>query len=1183
MATVEVTVSFRSLARDLNIPESRIQAVVELLDAGNTVPFITRYRKDQTGGLDEEQIRTIATRVKKLRQLAERKQTILRAIESQNKLTPELAKKILAANSLRRLEDLYLPFRPKKRTLATVARERGLGHLAEEILTADPICADLDKRAADYVDPEKKVLNIADALLGAGHILAEMFSEKTELRGRLRDILMRTGVIRTVRVVPETEQTPVQTSAAAPAQADSAPPDQKAGEGGEASAAGSQGESTGTSPPQEASATAETVEPAAPVEQMAGQEAVSASGETAGGASEIGPAETASESPNTGEAEANTSALGETASVSGTETPPPSEPALEIVAGGESSQGGETSPVGEAASIVEQKERPLAAAASSGEAPSEATPQPVAASGARTEAPAASPPATAATPVDPKKAAKEAEKRRKLEKLAKEFEDYFDFSEPIRKIPPHRVLAINRGEALKVLRVRIEADMEAMEKAVEEICIPPGHPHADFLRGCAKDALVRLILPSLEREIRRELTERAENHAVKVFAQNLRRLLLQRPVRDRRILAIDPGYRQGCKLAALDECGNVLDHGIIYLIEKKGHSRETAKKTVIEMIEKHQLTAIAIGNGSGSRMTEMFIADLLENELKGRGIGYTIVNEAGASVYSTSQIGREELPHLDAIFRGAVSIGRRLLDPLSELVKIEPANLGVGLYQHDLKEKHLRESLDEVVESCVNYVGVDVNTASPALLGYVSGLNKLTARRIVEYRQQHGPFKTREELKKVPGIGETTFIQAAGFLKITGGENPLDATWIHPESYELATRVLEKLGFTPDDLTKPVRKAELAVKIAEVDAEQLAAELGCGVLLLKDILAQFVRPGRDPREDLPPPVFKQGIVKLEDLSPGMELMGTVVNVVDFGAFVDVGLPNTGLIHRSRMKPHARSVDPHSVVAVGDVVRVWVVDVERERRRISLSLVPLEQMAERQTGDGRASRKKKAAERRKAVKPVAAAQQKEQETEAGTSERTAGRRREDRPERPGRREAPAPQQGPAPVSISRPVELPRRRGKPETPPPAEPLSEEVLSGKQPMRSFADLFQYFAAKGVVRPSTTSAKPSREKRGGGKKKPSTRNGESASRTEGAGVPRAEDDQQKSGVSAEETSPPPAEEMVAPALEAHDAGTVQPEKVTSNGDRPTAEQPEKEKMIASSAGPGGDSAQTDSPAESS
>ena len=1182
MATVEVTVSFRSLARDLNIPEARIQAVVELLDAGNTIPFITRYRKDQTGGLDEEQIRTIATRVKKLRQLAERKQTILRAIESQNKLTPELAKKIIAANSLRRLEDLYLPFRPKKRTLATVARERGLGHLAEEILTADPICADLDKRAADYVDPEKKVLNIADALLGAGHILAEMFSEKTELRGRLRDILMRTGVIRTVRVVPEAEQAPVQTAAAAPAGAASAPTDQKTGEGGEASAAGSQGEGTETSSPQETTGTAEAIEPAVPAEQTSGEEAVATAAETTGVPSEINPAEKTSESPTTAEAVADPSALGQTEGGSATEILTPAQPAPDVAATPEESQGEKSVPAGEAAANPEQGETSREVAASSDGVPSAAAPQVVAASGGSAEAPAASSPAPAATPVDPKKAAKEAEKRRKLEKLAKEFEDYFDFSEPIRKIPPHRVLAINRGEALKVLRVRIEADMEAMEKAVEEICIPPGHPHADFLRGCAKDALVRLILPSLEREIRRELTERAENHAVKVFAQNLRRLLLQRPVRDRRILAIDPGYRQGCKLAALDECGNVLDHGVIYLIEKKGHSRETAKKTVIEMIEKHQLTAIAIGNGSGSRMTEMFIADLLENELKGRGIGYTIVNEAGASVYSTSQIGREELPHLDAIFRGAVSIGRRLLDPLSELVKIEPANLGVGLYQHDLKEKHLRESLDEVVESCVNYVGVDVNTASPALLGYVSGLNKLTARRIVEYRQQHGPFKTREELKKVPGIGETTFVQAAGFLKITGGENPLDATWIHPESYELAKQVLEKLGFTPDDLTQPVRKAELAIKIAEVNAEQLAAELGCGVLLLKDILAQFVRPGRDPREDLPPPVFKQGIVKLEDLSPGMELMGTVVNVVDFGAFVDVGLPNTGLIHRSRMKPFARSVDPHSVVAVGDVVRVWVVDVERERRRISLSLVPLEQMAERQTGDGRPSRKKKAAERRKAAKPVAAAQQREKETEVGTSERTVGRRRADRSERPGRKESPAPQHGPAPLTISRPVELPRRLGKPETPPPAEPLSEEVLSGKQPMRSFADLFQYFAAKGVVRPSTPSAKPSREKRGGGKKKPSARNGESPSMPEESGSPRVEDDQEKSGSSAEKTAPCLEEEVVARPPEAHLASTEEPERATSHDDRAANDESEKEKINPSPTANGNDPAQTDSPVES-
>jgi len=1068
MATTEVTVSFHGLSRELQIPEERIQAVVQLLDAGNTVPFITRYRKDQTGGLDEQQIRTIQNRVTKLRQLAERKQAILRAIEAQNKLTPTLAKKILAANSLKRLDDLYLPFRPKKQTLATIARERGLGHLAEEILNADPICADLDKRAADYVNPDKQILSGADALLGAGHILAEMFSENAALRARLRDILKKTGVIKTVRIAPEVSATPQQ-----PSPAGQSPTPSPATELPTPASESSVVQAV-TTPPEEQTAAAGSSLASEPASETAATEP----DQTGSIPTEAAPGET-EDLPLAGSRE-GMERPSEAASPAG-ETEQRLEAQASEHPNAENTETGEAAPIAESPSGPAEVQQPTDAmppAASSGESSQQA-------------ATATSPPTNAAKTPNPRAAAKEAEKRRKEEQRIKEFADYFDFQEAIRSIPPHRVLAINRGEALKIIRVKIKADEEALDRAVEEICVPKDHPHADFLRGCARDALNRLILPSLEREIRRELTEKAEAHAVKVFAKNLRRLLLQRPVRDRRVLAIDPGYRNGCKLAALDEYGNVLDHKLIYLVEKKGYTREMAKETVCELIDKYQLTCIAIGNGSGSRLAEMFIAELLENELKNRGIGYTIVNEAGASVYSTSQIGREELPNLEASYRGAVSIGRRLLDPLSELVKIDPANLGVGMYQHDLKEKHLRESLDEVVESCVNYVGVDVNTASPALLGYVSGLNKLTARRIYEYRQEHGAFRSREELKKVPGIGEATFVQAAGFLKISGGDNPLDATWIHPESYELAHRVMEKLGITAEDLTKADKRAELAARINQVNVEALAAELNCGVFTLRDILAQFVRPGRDPREELPPPVFKQGILKLEDLSPGMELMGTVLNVVDFGAFVDIGLPNSGLVHRSRMDRNFVA-DPHSVVAVGDVVRVWVVDVDRDRRRISLSLVPLEELAEKQVSrERRAERTAEKPRRQKAEKPRRTAATPSDETEAQKREESAeGQRerrarfprREDRPARP--EESVAKSQDGMPV-ISRPVRLPRRPEREQPKAPAEPLSEEVLTGKEPMRSFADLMQYFAAKGVIRPSTPKTSGSHSGRSGKKNK--------------------------------------------------------------------------------------------------
>ncbi len=555
---------------------------------------------------------------------------------------------------------------------------------------------------------------------------------------------------------------------------------------------------------------------------------------------------------------------------------------------------------------------------------------------------------------------RELKKRKIEEKKIKAFRDYFDYREEIRNIPPHRVLAINRGERARVLRVRLDSDLQAMVNVLDEMLVPPEHPHADYLRGCARDALTRLILASLEREVRRELTDRAELHAVGVFAKNLRNLLLQPPVHNHRILAVDPGFKSGCKLAALDQFGNLLGQGVIYLVGKPDR-REESRRKVLELIEQHQLTVAAIGNGTACRHAEDFFAELIEKDLKDRGVAYVIVNEAGASVYSTSRTGREELPECDATLRGAISIGRRLQDPLSELVKIDPANIGVGLYQHDVKAKHLRASLDDVVESCVNYVGVDVNTASPALLRYVSGLNQLTARRLYEYRREHGPFRTREQLREVPGLGEATFVQAAGFLKISAGDNPLDATWIHPESYPVANRVLERLHGAAGDLREKETAAALAQGIAQVEAESLARELEVGALTLTDILVQLVRPGRDPREDLPSPVFKRGVIKLEDLTPGMELTGTVLNVVDFGCFVDIGMHDSGLVHVSRLADKFVR-DPHDVVAVGDIVRVWVMEVDKERRRVSLTMVrPGTERGRHPHHGGKPEREKPAAE------------------------------------------------------------------------------------------------------------------------------------------------------------------------------------------------------------------------------
>jgi uncharacterized protein len=855
------TIDLDSAAHSLALPLERVEHVVRLLDAGNTVPFITRYRKDQTGGLDEEQIRQIEARVSRLRQLAERKQTILRSIDGQGKLTPELAAAIEGANSTKRLEDLYLPFKPKKQSLATVARERKLEPLAQEILSGAVSAADLDRRAQDFVNSEHQVATAADALLGVGHILAEDFSEQAELRQRLRRIVKRTGKL----ISAKTE-------------------------------------------------------------------------------------------------------------------------------------------------IAEQQ--------------------------------------------------------------GKEFRDYFEYQEQLGKIPPHRILAINRGEKAKMLRVRIDADSDELQRTADELLVPAEHPHAEFLRGCARDALARLVLPSLEREIRRELTENAETHAVGVFAKNLRNLLLQPPVRGRRVLAVDPGFKSGCKLAVLDEFGNLVDHAVVHLIGKAEKKAE-ARAKLAELIKTHNVSAAALGNGTACRETEEVLAELVANELKDDGVAYVIVNEAGASVYSTSPIGREEFPKYDATLRGAISIGRRMQDPLSELVKIDPANIGVGLYQHDVKAKHLRTSLDAVVESCVNYVGVDLNTASPALLRYVSGLNQLTARRVFDHRAANGPFKCREQLKEVSGFGEATFVQAAGFLRISDGDNPLDGTWIHPESYEVARRVLDKLGCSPAELTKKEAMAELTQKATVLKLDELASELGVGPLLLKDIVAQLTRPGRDPREDLPAPIFKRGILKLEDLAPGMELYGAVLNVVDFGAFVDIGLHDSGLVHVSQIANHFVR-DPHEVVAVGDIVKVWVLEIDKSRRRVSLTMIA----PGTRRGEGAGGR---------------------HSAKHGQPAEGAGEGRPRRPRRPPRPADPstpdaatvaAGEGAPTPAldaggpSVAAPQQRPQRRpfqrpGSPRKPhgapharpqqyqpkpkpAPLVPLTDAMKKGKEPLRTFGDLKQFFEIK-------------------------------------------------------------------------------------------------------------------------
>lgn len=802
------------IAQRLGLPVTDVEAAVRLLDEGNTIPFITRYRRDQTGGLDEVDIRRIAESVAKARALADRKQTILRTIQGQGKLTPELKARVEGAASSKQLEDIYLPFKPRKLSLAEIARQRRLEPLAREIMAADPAAADLDRRAADFIDGDVQVASVADALLGVGHIIAHEFSERADLRQRLRGILARKGRLTSQR--------------------------------------------------------------------------------------------------------------------------------------------------------VESEGKPLS-------------------------------------------------------KDEKHYRDYFAYAEHIDRVPPHRVLAINRGERARLLKVRVEGPEDELRAVAEELLVPADHPHAEFLRGCARDALQRLVLPSLEREIRREITEACEEHAVDVFARNLRNLLLQPPVSGRRVLAIDPGFKSGCKVAVIDECGNPVEHSVLHIIGQK-EKKDAAARKLVELVTAHACSVIAIGNGTAGREVESLVAALVAGELKTLDVEYVIVNEAGASVYSTSSYAREELPGHEAAVRGSISIGRRLQDPLSELVKIEPANIGVGLYQHDVKARHLHASLDGVVESCVNYVGVDINTASPALLRYVSGLNQATAKNLHEWRAQHGPFTSRQQLLDVPGFGEAAFVQAAGFLKISSAANPFDATWIHPESYAVAEQVLARLGGTVEDLTSRQRAEALAERAASIDLQALSAELGVGRLLLADIIEQLARPGRDPREDLPKPFFKKGVLKLEDLEVGMELLGAVLNVVDFGVFVDIGLHDSGMVHISQLS--TRYVrDPHDVVSVGQVVKVWVLEIDKARRRVALTMI-------------------------------------EPGTEPKRPERVEPRGKPARPAQAEQGSGPPPSRPPRKREAARPP----REQRPRTyvsaaKKPAKPITKEMKEGREPLRTFGDLKQFF----------------------------------------------------------------------------------------------------------------------------
>ena len=706
-----------TIAAELGVRKGQVDAAVKLIDEGNTIPFIARYRKEATGALNDEQLRNLFERLNYLRNLEEKKQQVLATIEEQGKLTEELRQQILDAQTLVVVEDLYRPYRPKRRTRATVAKEKGLEPLANILLlqmTKKPML----EEAAAFINEEKEVATAEDALAGAKDIVAELIAEEADYRIRIRELTTKKGILH---------------SSAKDAAAKSV------------------------------------------------------------------------------------------------------------------------------------------------------------------------------------------------------YEMYYDFTEPVAKLAGHRVLALNRGEAEKILSVKIEAPEEDILRFLEKQVITRDNPNTrPVLQETVADSYDRLIAPAIEREIRADLTEKAEDGAISVFGKNLGQLLMQPPIAGKVVLGWDPAFRTGCKLAIVDATGKVLDTKVIYPTAPQNKVEES-KKILKQLIDKYDVSLISVGNGTASRESEQIIVELLK-ELK-KPVQYVIVNEAGASVYSASKLATEEFPNFDVGQRSAASIARRLQDPLAELVKIDPKAIGVGQYQHDMNQKKLGEALGGVVEDCVNRVGVDLNTASASLLEYISGISKAVAKNIVTYREENGRFMSRNELKKVPKLGPKAFEQCAGFLRIRNGKNPLDATSVHPESYGATTLLLEKLGYGKNDW-QPGQLAGLSQKVK--DKKKLAQELEIGELTLNDILSELEKPGRDPREDMPRPILRSDVLEMKDLTPGMVLKGTVRNVIDFGAFVDIGVHQDGLVHISQICDRFIK-HPLEAVSVGDVVDVKVLDVDLEKKRIALTM------------------------------------------------------------------------------------------------------------------------------------------------------------------------------------------------------------------------------------------------------
>ncbi|QCX33936.1 RNA-binding transcriptional accessory protein [Caloramator sp. E03] len=710
-----------SLSREFNIKEWQVKNTIELIDSGNTIPFIARYRKEATGELDDTVLRNFYDKLMYLRNLENRKNEVIRLIEEQGKLTDEIKKSIEDAVSITEVDDIYRPFRPKKRTRATIAKEKGLEPLAA-IMIAQEFNISLKDEASKYINEELGVLSIDEAINGALDIIAEDISDNADYRKEIRFMTFRDGLL-TSKALKE-----------------------------------------------------------------------------------------------------------------------------------------ETSP----------------------------------------------------------------------------YEMYYKYSEAVNRIVPHRILAINRGEREEFLSVKIEAPVDKIISYLESNIIKRQGEETEYLKSAIKDSYSRLIAPSIEREIRNELTEKAEEQAIKVFSTNLRSLLMQPPISGKVVLGFDPGFRTGCKIAVVDETGKLLDTATIYSTAPQ-NDIEGSTKILKELIYKYDVDIISLGNGTASRESELFISDVIKQvEIEsGKKVYYVIVSEAGASVYSASEIAAKEFPDINVSLRGAISIARRLQDPLAELVKIDPKSIGVGQYQHDVSQKRLDESLKGIVEDCVNSVGVDLNTASASLLTYISGINSAIAKNIVEYREQNGKFKSRSELLKVKRLGEKAFEQCAGFLRILDGENILDNTAVHPESYQAAKRLLEVLGYNLEDV-KNRKLSDIDEKVKIKGIENLAIELNVGVPTLKDIISELKKPGRDPREDVPKPILMSSVMEIEHLKPGMILKGTVRNVADFGAFVDIGVHQDGLVHISEISDKYIK-HPLEVLKVGDIVNVKVLDVDLRRKRISLSM------------------------------------------------------------------------------------------------------------------------------------------------------------------------------------------------------------------------------------------------------